>query len=863
MHTSLRRLLLIAALGSSSAALAETAAGPFVHPDRVQIEDYFPPVDPELGYDQNVPRPESVLGHTIGSRYARPDTVIAWFEALAAASPKVKIVDMGRTHEGQRQITVLISSIRNLERLDELQRAWLAGERDAPLFAWHGYGVHGDEAGGVQAAVAVAWYLASSPEDDVLKLLRNVVVMIDPMQNPDGYGRYATWANQTLGHAPSADPASLERRPPWPGGRTNHYLLDLDRDWLLMQQPETMNRVRLLQAYRPVVMVDHHDGSSDQALVLQPGDGERWHPLIAESNRALTERLAAFQARALDRADRPYYARPESEGFYPGKGAIWADLQGSVGMRFEQAAGMGLVEETPVGRLTLPMTVHAHVLATLATLDGVVELDKELRAYREDYAERKQVPRGLPLAWIFDDGGDPSRAAALVQVLKDQRLSVFGIAEPVRTEGGEFLPGRAWVVPVLGAQAPLAHTLFADAPSTVDAAHYEISAWSLPHAFGVRAAALTRVPGKLAADSHVNRNYGVSGRTSAVAWVLPWDDYYAPAVLARLQAAGVKARLSTVPFESVSAGQAVSFKPGAVVIHRADVPEATEWSRDLLTRIVAGDAPLVGLDSSLSETGPDVGSPTLLPLSAASVALLAGTGTNAQEVGSIWHALDRRLGIPVTLLAADVIDADVLGRHTHLFVADGDYAGLPETAVLEIGRWVEAGGVLIVSGRAVTWTQAQYWLPDPGSPGSAVERYPYAEMASRDSAQRVGGAIVDVTLDRTHPLTFGIASDHIGLMKRGRVALKAPFGNPFTVVGAYGAKPLLSGYLPEDYTRHIVDSPAILAVPRGAGVIIAFADMPAFRSAWWVGERLLSNAVSFGSVIRPPAGRYGGSDAAP
>ncbi|HEY5646360.1 MAG TPA: M14 family zinc carboxypeptidase, partial [Pseudomonadales bacterium] len=656
MRTSAYWTCVAAGLLSASVVLADPASGPFANPQHVQLEDYFPPVDPELGYDQSVPRPESVIGHTVGSRYARPDMVVAWFEALAEASGRVRLLDIGRTHEGRRQVTVLISSMSNLDRLPELQRAHLAGEPNAPLFTWHGYGIHGDEASGVQAAMAVAWYLAASQDEDVVRLLGRTVVMIDPLQNPDGYGRYSTWANQTSGRAAVADPASMERQAVWPGGRTNHYLLDLNRDWLLLQQPETINRVRLLQAYRPVVMTDHHDRGADQSLFLHPEDGDRWHPLITEANRSLSERLAAFHARALDRAGRPYYARPESEGFYPGKGAIWADLQGSVGILFEQAASLGLVEDTAEGRLTLPMAVHNHVLATLATLDGVQELARELRAYREDFTERKHVPRGLPLAWVFDDGSDPSRAAALVQVLEDQGLSVFGLTEALRADGKEYLPGRAWVVPVLGAQAALAHTLFADTPSNQDAAHYEISAWSLPHAFGVSASPLSRAPSRLATDSTVNRNYAVSGRTGAVAWVLPWDDYYAPAVLNRLQAAGVRSRVALAPFESESAGQLVRFKPGAVVIHQADVPESVEWERDFLVRIAAGEAPLVGLDSSLSEAGPDLGSPMLRPLEPASVALLAGPGTNPEDVGGIWHALDRRLGIPVTLLATRSFD---------------------------------------------------------------------------------------------------------------------------------------------------------------------------------------------------------------
>ncbi|MGD8829701.1 MAG: M14 family zinc carboxypeptidase, partial [Pseudomonadales bacterium] len=774
------------------------------------------------------------------------------------ASPRVRLLDIGRTYEGRPQVTALISSVRNMDRLEEMQRANLASEADAPLFTWHGYGVHGDEASGVQAAMAVAWYLAASSDPEVLKILRKVVVMIDPMQNPDGYARYSERTNQLLGRRPVADPADMQRAPDWPGGRTNHYLFDLNRDWLLLQQPETVNRVRLLQDYRPLVLTDHHDRGADQTLFLKPDSGERWHPLIDQANRDLTNRLAGFIAGALDHAERPYYRHPESDGFYPGKASIWADLQGSIGIAFEQVASAGVVEDTPDGRLTLPMAIHDHVLATLATLTGVEALADELRAFRVDYQERKHVPRGLPTAWIFDDGGDPGRAAALVQALEDQGLSVFGITEPLRASGREYLPGRAWVVPVLGAQAPLAHTLFADAPSDEDAAYFEISAWSLPHAFGVTASPLSRVPSRLATDSRVNRNYGVSGRSSAVAWVLPWDDYFAPAVLARLQAAGVGARLALGPFESKSGGEAVRFKAGAVVIRKADVPEVGERKRDFLGRLAAGDAPLVGLDSSVSESGPDVGSPTLVPLAPASVALLAGPGTNPSAVGGLWHALDQRLGLPVTLLDAAALKDETLDRHTHLFMADGDYDGLPDDSTLAIGHWVEQGGVLILTRRAVTWAQHQYWLPDPGAPAASAERYPYAEMASRDNAQRVGGAIVDVKLDQTHPLSFGIASAHVGLMKRGRVALKAPFSNPFTVVGAYGDEPLLSGYLPEDYREHIVDSPAILAVPRGSGVIIAFADAPAFRGAWWVGERLLANAVSFGSVIRAPVGHYGG-----
>jgi hypothetical protein len=832
--------------------------GPFSNPAHVQLEDYFPPVDPEAGYDESVPRPESVLGHTIGSALARHDLVVAWFEALAQASPRVELLDIGTTAEGRRQITALISSPGNVDRLLERQRAHLENAADAPLFTWHGYGIHGDEPSGVQAAMAVAWYLAAGNDPELRGWLRNAVVMIDPALNPDGYGRHATWVNQALGRAMVDDPAHRDRSEAWPGGRTNHYLFDLNRDWLLLQQPESVNRVRLLQRYRPHVMTDHHEMRSADTFFFQPGVASRWHPLIPEANRALTAQLGGYHAAALDRAARLYFRGESFDDFYPGKGSTWPDLQGTVGILFEQAAIGGLSRQTEQGRITLPMAIHNQVLVTLSTLEGAVALKDELRQFRIDFDERRHVPRGLPAGWIFDDGGDPSRAAAMVEIIKGQGLDVFGLSETHRTGGREYLPGRAWVVPVLGARAPLAHTLFADERSFEDSIFYDVSAWSLPHAFGVSAAPLSRVPGRLDTQSRVNRNYEVSGRLEPAAWVMPWDDFFAPAVLRRLQVAGVRTRVALEPFESTSSSKPVRFRRGAVVIHKADVPDVDERKRDFLARIAGGDAPLVGLDGGASGTGPDLGSSRIEPLTSARIAMVADRGANPSAVGSIWHALDRRLGLPVTLVRLDQVTPAVLGRHTHLIIADGEYQVPGEAFADDVRRWVEQGGVLLVTRRAAAWAQTLGWLPAPTDPEADAGPYSYGEMAARDGAKAVGGAILQIELDETHPLAFGIAGGSIGLMRQGRTALKAPWDNPYTVVGSYSAAPLLSGYLPEGYEAELAEQPAILAVPVGEGAVIAFADAPAFRAVWWVGQRLLSNAVSFGAVIRPPGASYGG-----
>jgi len=829
---------------------ADPAQAPFDSPATVRLEDYLP-ITAE-GFDESIPKPETVLGTRIGAAFARHDQIVAWFRQLAEISPRVKVVDIGTTYEGRPQITAIITSESNQRNLNLLQEKHLDDDEDAPLFTWHGYSVHGNEASGVQASMVVAWYLAASLDPKVSALLRDMVVMIDPALNPDGYGRYSSWGNQTSGRIPVADPASRERFEPWPGGRTNHYYFDLNRDWLLLQQPETRNRVTFLQRYRPNLMTDHHEMAADGTFFFQPGAPARWHPLIPETNRDLTEKLGRFHARALDNANRLYYSEETFDDFYPGKGSTWPDLQGTVGVLFEQASSQGLSRDTSNGRITLPMAIHNHVLASISSIRGAAEMAEELKAYQRAYLAGDLVPRGLPAGWIFDDGGDPARAQALLDVINGQGLDVFGITDSVRVGGRSFEPGRAWVVPVLGPRAVLAQSLFATNRNFADTTFYDVSGWALPAAFGVNAESLGRMPTGLELDPAVDRSYQVQGSRSALAWVMRWNDYYAPAALYRLQRAGVRARVAMADFSAVSEGRTLAFERGSVIVHAVDIPAGEESPADLLSRLVDGQAEVIGLDNGLTPKGPELGSPRLLPLKLPNVAMLVGDGVNGYAAGSIWQEIDYRLGMPLAMLNAAVLTDTVLDRHTHLVMVDGEYEGISEDAQAAVDRWVNGGGVLILTRGAVTWAQTIGWLPNAESkpPYRVDEQIPYGEMAAADGARQIGGAVLRVQLDTTHPLSFGVGSESIGLLRRGRTALTGVFNNPFTVVGSYAQTPLIDGYLPAGYADSIAGKPALLAVPRGDGVVIAFADDPAFRGVWWVGQRLISNAIAFGGVIK-------------
>lgn len=847
-----QRLFVTLALGAvaQTGLAADPARGPFADPSTIALEDYLPLS--AGGFDESLPRPAEMLGHEVGAGFARHDLVVAYFRELAAASPRVSLIDLGRSYEGRPQITAIITSRANQRSLNLLQERHMDGDGDAPIVTWHGYSVHGNEASGTQAALVVAWYLAASQDPDIEALLKDTVVMIDPSLNPDGYGRFSNWGNQTAGRVPVGEPAHRPRAEPWPGGRTNHYFFDLNRDWLLLQHPESRNRVNFLKEWRPHVMTDHHEMGPDATFFFMPGVPTRWNPLIPEVNKELTATLGRYHARALDRARRLYYSEESFDDFYPGKGSTWPDLQGTVGILFEQATTQGLVRDTAQGRITLPMAVHNHVLTSLSTINGAFEQASELRSYRRDYLGGDLVPKGLPAGWIFDDGGDPARASALLDVISGLGLDVFGITSPVRQGNRTFTPGNAWVVPVLGPRAPLAQTLFSSNDSFTDSTFYDVSGWSLPHAFGVNALPVSRMPTGLETAPAVLRDYRVSGPRSAVAWVLPWNDYFAPAALHRLQQAGVRTRVAMAPFSASSDGGPVDFERGSIIIHAADLPESDERPADFLQRIVDGQAPLIGVDSAMTNRGPELGSPRVRPLEPSRVALIAGQGVNAYAAGSIWHQFDYRMGIPLALIRPDAIEATLLSRHTHLIMVDGEYENLGEETQQALLQWVETGGVLILTRGAVSWAQQLEWLPTPDTASLSTRALPYGDMASSEGAEQVGGAVLEVELDATHPLAFGIDLPSIGLMRRGRTDLLAPAGNPFTVAASYSSAPLLDGYLPDGYESELAGEAAILAVPQGNGVIVAFADDPAFRAVWWVGQRLISNAVAFAEVIRAP-----------
>ncbi len=366
-------------------------------------------------YDPGVPAPETVLGFEVGAQPVRHDQLVAYFRELAEASDRVRLEEIGRTHENRLQVMAVISSPANLARLDDIRERHLAvaaGEAepgDGPAIIWQGYSIHGDENSGSNASMLYAYHLAAAQDERTRRSLDEVVVLLDPSLNPDGLGRYAAWATERMSQNPVTDPNHREHHQAWPGGRTNHYWFDLNRDWLLLQHPESRNRVAQLNRWRPHVVTDHHEMGSDATYFFQPGVPERTHPLTPGRNQELTGAIAEYHARRLDEAGQLYYSEESFDDFYYGKGSTYPDINGGIGILFEQAGSEGQGIETPFGERRLADSVANQLATSFSTLEAAHELGGELRRYQAGFFEdaRERADDAGSAAWVIGDGGNP------------------------------------------------------------------------------------------------------------------------------------------------------------------------------------------------------------------------------------------------------------------------------------------------------------------------------------------------------------------------------------------------------------------------------------------------------------------------
>lgn len=819
-------------------------------------------------YDPKVPKPKDILGFEVGDWHASHDQVVMYMQALAASSNRVKLEVIGRSYEMRPQIVLTITSPANHGKLPQIlaERQKLRDPaanpnlQNMPLVMWAGYSVHGNEASAVNASLLAAYHFAAANE--IAADLDNIIILLDPALNPDGVNRFASWVNSHKSYVMNGDANNRELNEAWPRGRTNHYWFDLNRDWLPVQHPESRNRVARFQQWLPNIHLDFHEMGTNSTFFFQPGVPARNHPLTPKKNFELTEKIGLYHAKYLDRIGSLYYTQENFDDFYYGKGSTYPDVQGSVGILFEQASSRGHLQESIYGPVTFAFTIRNQFVCTLSSFEAAKDMRVEMNTYLRDFYKEAKAESDVDpnKAYIFGAKEDGGRTYHLAEMILQHKIDLFKLNEDITVNGVQFEKDKAFIVPLNQPQYRLIKSLFETRTTFQDSLFYDVSAWTMPMAFNLDFMALNSKILNLANVEQVNQSAlllkkgKVLGEVGSYSYLFEWNEYYAPKAAYALMEKGYLVRVSHEPL-ILPDGKPMA--RGSILISRGQSNRSEQDLHNDLVKIAAETGiDIHGIHTGYTQ-GANIGSPKIDVLSKPSIAILVDGGVSSNEAGEIWHLLDQRMQMPATLLPLSRIGAADLSRYNVVVMPEGGYGQLGKSGAEKLKDWVRSGGTLIAQGNAMSWLDQQevaaFKFKTAPYEDKQVQRR-YADFENAMGARVTGGAIMNVKLDITHPLGYGYTKAELFSFRDNNLFLQTS-ENPYANVMVYPESPLASGYLHPANRDQIKNTAAIKVSGQGQGRVIGMADNANFRAFWFGTNKLFLNAVFFGQTINSGTAR--------
>lgn len=822
----------------------------------IYCQDYY--LKKFLPYDSKIPSPEQFLGYGIGEHHTRHDLIVAYLEKLAEVSDRASVYQYGKTHEGRKLVILTVTTPENLANLESIKDKHLnfvdpdktaTNYNDIPVFINLAYNVHGNEPSSSEAALLTAYTFVASENPEILKYLKNAVIFIDPTINPDGRDRHAQWANANQGSPLVADPLDAEHNENWPGGRTNHYWFDLNRDWLLAVNPESQGKLKWYHEWYPNVVTDFHEMGSQSSYFFEPMKvNGSLDPIMPKENyEYLNNTFGDYFAKALDSIGSFYFTKEVFDGTYPGYGSSYPDLQGGLGLLFEQASSRGHKQTTAFGEITFPFTIRNQYTSSITTVKAAVENTEYLRKYQQDFFKSalSLASKSKVKGYSFGDPNDRNRMKAFIDKLLIHKVEVYRAGE------------NNFVVPARQPQFRMVQTMFETYSKYRDSVYYDASAWSVANFYNMKYKPLTSHTTGEKITSTENL-FAISPlERSEYAYLIDWDDYNAPAVLNYLQENGLVISASFKPFTSKTTSGDKKLSYGTLMVPVSLQKKNSEAVFTLLQKAQQQyQVPMYAVNSGYNSSGIDLGSGYIQALTKPKAAMLIGNGISSYEAGEVWHLLDTRVHMPITKIQIHNYDRIDWDKYNTLVMVSGRY-DLSEKEQGEIKSWVEKGNTLITIGTASKWAIEKKLVtekltkPEEDSTKVAM-RKPYVDAEENLGKESVGGVILKVDLDTTHPLAFGYHDDIIPVYKNNEVWL-APSKNEYATVAKYAANPHIDGFLTSKNTEEFLKPSASLLVSKlGSGRVVLFADNPNFRGSWYGTNRLFLNALFLGDKIEIP-----------
>ncbi|MBQ4820284.1 M14 family metallopeptidase [Aquimarina sp. MMG016] len=804
-----------------------------------------------LTYSQNkLQSPAEFLGYEIGDRFTRHGDVVNYFTHVANTSDMVTYHNYGKTNEHRPLTYAIVSTKENLAnieniRLDNLKNIGIAEGTANPQVAivWLSYNVHGNEASSTESAMQTVYELITKKAD----WLQNTVVIMDPCINPDGRDRYANWYNQTKATPYNIDQNATEHNEPWPGGRPNHYLFDLNRDWAWATQVESAQRLKAYNKWMPHIHVDFHEQGINEPYYFAPA-AEPFHEIITPWQRDFQTQIGKNHARYFDAEGWLFFTRERFDLLYPSYGDTYPTFMGAIGMTYEQAghgrAGLGI--QTDEGYvLTLKDRALHHTTTGLSTVEisskNAAKLNSEFKKFFNNSGLKYK-------SYVLN--GEADKIEALTRLLDKHEIK-YGFTNSTKVSGFDFRKNKQGSINANGAlvvntnqpKGKMVKVLFEPNAKLSNPLTYDITAWSIPHAYGLEAIASTSlIPTNGSKKQNIINN---AANASGAGYITKWNSLDDAAFMADLLQHNIRVRFSEKDFSN----NGNSFKKGSLVITKSDNRKTKEYDKTVIDIANKHNRKLYTTTTSFSSNGIDFGSPEVKLINNQRIAVLKGNYISSLSYGEIWHFFEQQLKFPITSIDTDYFKRVDLRKYDVLIMPNGYYNGyLDKSALEKIQKWVSSGGKVIAIANAVNAFSGKDGFdlksnkPEEKKKDSIGNLTPYDQRERKSVKDFITGSIYKTKVDSSHPMAFGYSDTYFSL-KLGSSSYKF-LQDGYNI--AYIETPeSVSGFSGKDAFDGLNNSLVFGEARIGDGSVIYMVDNPLFRSFWENGKLFFVNAIFF------------------
>ncbi len=825
--------------------------------------EYFLPDD--VTYNKNIPTPEEFFSQEVGEWNLTYEQVLYYIKEIASCSDRAIMYEYARSWENRPLVHIVFTSEKNQSKLDELKQLHYdyseldkdISKEGVPAVIILGYGVHGNESSATNSSVLTAYYLAAAEGAKIDELLEKTIVIVDPCLNPDGFTRHSTWANMHQSFAANGDNNSRQFSEVWPGGRTNHYWFDINRDYLMLVHPESKGRVERFHEWKPNIVTDHHEMGSNSSFFFQPGVPSRNNPLTPEKNYELTHEIAQYHAKFLDAIGSTYFSEEQYDDYYYGKASAYPDVNASIGILFEQARFQGRIKQTDNGMKKLAFGIRNQFTTSLSTMEAAVKMhDKLLLLQKDFYQTANEVADNCPTkAYVFGSEYDKVKTQMFIDLLNRHQINVYENTSDLTADNITFKAGTSYIVPIKQKQVRLIESIFEDVHSFTDTTFYDVSTWTFTHAYNIPVAGLSSLKNVSTSEDPVeaqNLAGKIIGGKSGVGYVFRWNEYNVPEALYKLQDAGLITKVATEKFSYKMDGADENFGYGTIFIPANDQNRSPEGVYQLIEQTAKSTGiDFYALSTGLSPNGIDMGSGSFANLTKPKMLMFIGGSASISEAGEIWHLFDQRYHIPITLADLDKIGSINLAQYNNIILT-GSLREWNSNNIEKLKTWVKDGGNLVVCKNAAVWAAknklGSITFKKPVAPDTT--RYlTYAERSKERSLNYISGAIFESDIDITHPLCYGYTDNKLAIFKND-ITVANSLEKKYIEPVKYSQQPYLSGWVSEDNINRLKGAPIVSVQNIGRGKLISYLDDMSFRGMWLGTNKLFSNSVFFGPIIR-------------